>query len=175
MTHTTLSSQLAERAASSPLAAPLSALLGRVADAVPEQAAPYLRGEALGHAAHPVLTDLPLGCWMATSALDVLGGSRSERPADLLLLLGIASAAPTAITGLADWSSLRGDDVSVGTVHAAGNVVALSFFTASLLARVSRRRKAGRRLALAGNLAAAGSGILGGHLALSRGTADRTG
>ena len=174
MTHTTLSSQLADRAAHSPVAQPLTAAVGRLADAVPAEAAPYLRGEALGHAAHPSLTDVPLGCWMGTTVLDLLGGRGTDRSADLLLAVGIAAALPTAITGLADWGSLGGDDAGVGAVHAGGNVVALSLFGASLVARLRKKRTAGRRLALAGNLVAAGSGMLGGHLALSRGAADRT-
>src|SRR4051794_22600978 len=39
-----------------------------------------LRGVWLGHALHPLLTDFPLGCWMAANVLDLVGGA-SARPA----------------------------------------------------------------------------------------------
>src|SRR3954449_5369192 len=50
-------------------------LLDRVAGRLDGGAAgPWLRGEWLGHALHPLLTDLPLGCWLSAGVLDVLGG-----------------------------------------------------------------------------------------------------
>jgi hypothetical protein len=33
-----------------------------------------LGGRWLGHSLHPLLTDLPLGCWSSASLLDLLGG-----------------------------------------------------------------------------------------------------
>ena len=36
--------------------------------------ASVLRGEWLGHAVHPVLTDVVLGTWTSASLLDLLGG-----------------------------------------------------------------------------------------------------
>jgi hypothetical protein len=43
-----------------------------------------LRGRGFGHALHPVLTDIPLGMWMAATVLDVVGLGRWRR-ASLLL------------------------------------------------------------------------------------------
>jgi hypothetical protein len=41
-----------------------------------------LSGRALGHALHPLLTDLPIGTWTSASLLDALGGrGRRGRPA----------------------------------------------------------------------------------------------
>ncbi len=141
---------------------------------VPAPGSP-LRSDVLGHALHPVLTDLPLGCWTSASLVDVVGG-RSGRPAATrLLALGLLAAGPTALAGLADWSRLEGEDRRVGAVHAVGNDVALVLFAGSVVARLRGRHGSGVRLALLGNLAAAGSGYLGGHLALRRGTADRSG
>src|SRR5437764_216286 len=37
-------------------------------------AGPWLKGDWLGHAVHPLLTDLPLGCWLASAVLDGVGG-----------------------------------------------------------------------------------------------------
>jgi hypothetical protein len=39
-----------------------------------------LVGRWLGHAVHPLLTDLPIGFWTSASVLDLLGGRRA-RPA----------------------------------------------------------------------------------------------
>src|SRR5215218_11489198 len=49
-----------------------------------------LSGSWLGHALHPLLTDLPIGTWTSAVLLDWLGGARSEQAADRLIGLGIA-------------------------------------------------------------------------------------
>jgi hypothetical protein len=61
-----------------------------------------LGGEWLGHALHALLTDFPLGCWIGSDLLDLLGG-RHSRPADQQLAgLGVLFAVPTAAAGLSD-------------------------------------------------------------------------
>jgi uncharacterized membrane protein len=155
---------------------PLSRVLDRAlttvtSPVVPSDDSPF-RSLVLGHRLHPVLTDLPLGCWTSASILDVVGG-RSGRPAATrLIALGLLAAAPTAYAGLADWSRLEGADRRLGAVHAVGNDVALVLFVGSFLARVRGQHAKGVRLALLGNLASAGAGHLGGVLALGRGTAS---
>jgi hypothetical protein len=52
--------------------------------------------------------------------------------------------------------------------------VATFFFVGSLVARLRGRHGSGARLAVAGHVAMAGAGLLGGHLALVRGTANRS-
>src|ERR1700710_2850657 len=52
----------------------------RLADALPSSlrtgpVRDVLGGRWLGHAFHPLLTDFPLGAWMAASLLDVLPGA----------------------------------------------------------------------------------------------------
>ena len=32
---------------------------------------PYLRGRPLGHALHPLMTDVPIGCWTSAALLDL--------------------------------------------------------------------------------------------------------
>ena len=39
--------------------------------------AAVLRGEWLGHAIHPLLTDLVLGSWTSATILDLVGGAQS--------------------------------------------------------------------------------------------------
>ena len=67
-----------------------------------------LRGEWLGHALHPALTDLPIGCWVAAGLLDVVGGRRSRPAATRLLGLGLLAVPPTVASGLAEFGTTDG-------------------------------------------------------------------
>ena len=72
-----------------PLDEPAKAVGKAVRDAVP--AGPVkdaLSGTWLGHALHPLLTDLPIGTWTSAVLLDWLGGERAEPAADRLIALG---------------------------------------------------------------------------------------
>src|SRR5438552_15566657 len=60
----------------------------------------FLNGTWLGHPLHPVLTDLPIGAWTSALFLDAFGMCRA---ADSAVGLGILSAIPTALAGMADW------------------------------------------------------------------------
>jgi uncharacterized membrane protein len=123
-----------------------------------------LQGRWLGHAVHPLLTDLPLGFWMSAGVLDLLGGRPSRPAATLLTALGIGSALPTALTGLAEFEPIPQRDKRVALVHASANTLALGCYTASLSARLRGRHLRGVALALAGGTAAMVGGYLGGHL-----------
>lgn len=152
---------------------PASKVMSKLSDPL---AVPVLRGDWLGHALHPMLTDIPIGLWTASTLLD-LGGGKASRPAARLLVgMGLVAAVPTAAAGLAEWKSLP-DRASrrIATVHAAGNVLALGLYLGSWLSRRGGRHKAGAVWGLAGGLLAAGTGYLGGHLsfALGVGTGDR--
>lgn len=127
----------------------------------------------LGHSVHPPLTDLTLGAWASASVLDLAGGPGARPGATLLVAAGLAAAAPTSIAGAGDWADMTGDARRIGAVHALGTDTAFFLFLASLIARKRGRHGLGTGLALAGNAVAAGAGFLGGHLALSRGTARR--
>ena len=133
-----------------------------------------LHSAVLGHSLHPPLTDVTTGCWLATSLLDALGGVESRRAATLLAVAGTVAAVPTAVAGAADWSELAGAESSIGAVHALGTDVATFLFIGSVVARGRGRHRQGARLALAANVVMVGAGLLGGHLALSRGTAARS-
>lgn len=155
---------------------PATSALGTVADAV-VPAGPVedlLTGRWQGHAAHPFLTDLPIGFWTSTSVLDIVGGRAGRKAADRLLALGLLSALPTVATGLAEWKGARPSEQRVGVVHAAANGVGLALYSASYVARKRGRRVRGVAYALAGMGAATIGGYLGGHLAVARkvGTRD---
>ena len=132
------------------------------------------RGESLGHALHPLLTDFPLGAWLSATLLDVFGGRRARPAATGLVGFGLAMTLPTAAAGLAEWRAAGEGPRRVGVVHAAVNGTATSLYAASLVSRLRGRHYRGVALALAGGTAAWVGGYLGGHLSLVRkiGTAD---
>lgn len=132
-----------------------------------------LRTDMLGHSIHPPLTDVTIGCWLGTSILDLAGGPDARHGAELLAGVGLLAAVPTALAGAGDWAEMSGDERRVGAVHAVCTDVATFLFLGSLVARMRGRPASGRRMALAGNAVVAAAGLLGGHLALNRGTARR--
>ena len=122
-----------------------------------------LHGVWLGHPLHPVLTDVPIGAWSSAAILDLMPGTGPA--STTLIATGCAAAAPTALTGWADWSQLHPQQQRVGLVHAAANIVGLGLYTASLGARLRGRHIRGKALAFAGLAAVGAGGYLGGHLA----------
>jgi nitrite reductase/ring-hydroxylating ferredoxin subunit/uncharacterized membrane protein len=148
------------------VAKPIAALVGKAVQ--PRVVRNVLSGTYLGHPAHPMLTDLPIGAWSMSALLDLVGGAKSEQAADLLVSAGVLSAIPTAATGLNDWSDTIGGEQRIGAVHASANVVALGLYAASLLARRSGRRGAGKVLGLAGLGVVTVGAYLGGHLSFAK-------
>lgn len=154
----------------------------RVADAQEQLYGPLLdwirrsplRTGVLGHALHPPLTDVTIGCWLSASVLDLLAGDEARPAAQMLVGAGLVASVPTAMTGAADWSTLAGSARRIGAVHALGTDAATFLLVGSLTARLRGRHGMGAGFAVAGNLVLMGAGLLGGHLALSRGTARRT-
>jgi len=131
-----------------------------------------LSGTPLGHAVHPLLSDLPIGSWTSALVLDFLGGEDSEDAADLLVAVGLAAAAPTALSGWSDYadSTVGNKPVTrVGIVHAISNATAVGLFAASLAARRRGARGKGKLLGLAGSGAVGLGGFLGGHLSYVQG------
>lgn len=164
-------SELMKRLADSRVATLLEPVYSRLGGALDASGyAGLLRGEGyLGHAAHPMMTDVPIGFLTATSVLDLVGGARSRRARTILCALGVASAAPTAAAGLADWNRLEGEDRRLGVVHAAGNALAMTLYAQSTVLRLRGRHGRAALVALAGGGVMAGAGYLGGELALNRG------
>ncbi|HEX2266028.1 MAG TPA: Rieske 2Fe-2S domain-containing protein, partial [Solirubrobacterales bacterium] len=166
--------RLAERVGQIEALDPPAQKLLDLADKVikPGRARDALSGTFLGHALHPLMTDLPVGSWTSAVLLDNFGGRESEGAARRLIGLGILASVPTAATGYVEWADSAGGRAGtrrVGLAHAASNVTALSLFTASYLARKRGRRAKGRALALAGSSALAVGGHLGGHLSYVHG------
>ncbi|MDO8107857.1 hypothetical protein Q6348_11690 [Isoptericola sp. b441] len=153
----------------------LASALGPLADLVssPPSRRSMLLGAPTGHAAHPFLTDLPLGAWTSASILDLVGGRQARPAARTLIGVGVLAAVPASVTGLAEWTHTDPASGRVGALHAAGNTVALALFGASWLARGHGHHRRGVVLALAGGGLAAAAGFLGGHLAAARNVTSR--
>ncbi|MGH9234733.1 MAG: DUF2231 domain-containing protein [Acidimicrobiales bacterium] len=127
-----------------------------------------LTGAWLGHALHPLLTDIPLGTWLSASLLDLVGGRAARPAARRLIGIGILNALPTAASGLAEWLQTDRPTRRVGVVHAQANAVGLLLYGASYRARHKGRHLRGVALGMAGGAAAMAGGYLGGHLSLAR-------
>ncbi|HEV2821422.1 MAG TPA: Rieske (2Fe-2S) protein [Solirubrobacteraceae bacterium] len=131
-----------------------------------------LSGTWLGHALHPMLTDVVIGSWSSASLLAVLGGDRDGAAARRLIAVGLAAYGPTALSGVNDWADTEPADERVrrvGLVHATGNGLAAGLYTASLAARRRGDHGRGKLLALAGGAVMGAGGYLGGHMSFVRG------
>ena len=151
------------------LAGPLAAIPGAMPTGPVKDG---LSGTWLGHALHPLLTDVPIGTWLSAAILDLFGGEESEAAADKLVAVGILAALPTALTGATEWAdsqrSMRAFAVSGSSMR-----LRTSARWRSSPARSSRVVGAGagrgRRLGLAGIGALMAGGHLGGHLSYAKG------
>ncbi|MCJ0869748.1 DUF2231 domain-containing protein [Streptomyces sp. AP-93] len=122
-----------------------------------------LRGRQLGHPLHPVLVQVPVGCWLSAGVLDAVPGGQPA--ATMLTAVGLAGAGPSAVAGWVDWAELPLPRARVGLAHAVSNVAVIACYTVSLSARMRGHTLKGRGWSLAGLAALAVSGALGGHVA----------
>lgn len=132
-----------------------------------------LRGQWLGHALHPMMTDLSLGCWLSAGLLDLFGGRGSRSARRRLVGLGLVSALPTMASGAAEWPSLMDRSARrVGVIHLVGNVGVAALYLTSWLRRRHDRHLAGALWGMSAGLLALFTGYLGGHLSFGRGVAS---
>ncbi|MEU9084050.1 DUF2231 domain-containing protein [Streptomyces sp. NPDC048357] len=122
-----------------------------------------LRGRPLGHPLHPVLVQVPIGCWLSAAVLEVVPGA--HRAATTLTGVGLVGVAPAAMAGWADWADLPPEQARVGLAHAVSNAAAVACYALSLTARLRGRSAKGRLWSLGGLAAVAVTGALGGHVA----------
>lgn len=131
-----------------------------------------LSGTWLGHALHPLLTDVVIGSLVSATLLDVLGGDDDGRAAERLVAVGIASSVPTVVSGASDWADTEVVDPRirrVGIAHAAANTTALALYAGSLAARRRGARGRGKLLGLGGAAVLAAGGYLGAHMSFVQG------
>ena len=133
----------------------------------------FLNGTWLGHALHPVFTDIPIGAWSGTMLLDLTWlNNESEGVAlgsDITMALGIVGATAAAVTGATDWSDLEGTDRRVGLMHGLLNSGILLINIGSLALRFTGRRRAGIALSTVGYLSSLFTAYLGGELSFAKG------
>jgi nitrite reductase/ring-hydroxylating ferredoxin subunit len=152
--------------------------LDQVADYVMELAKPllelpqaervmdFLHGRWLGHALHPVLTDIPIGMWSGSLLLDLVGAHKS---AGVLSATGSAGAVGAVASGFADWSDSYGRDRRLGILHGLLNTGGLGLHLLSLSARLRRRKKSAMALSALGLSVSTVAAYLGGELVFGRG------
>ena len=132
-----------------------------------------LSGAWLGHALHPILTDIPIGAWTSSLVLDWTGGKASRSASDRLILTGVLAAGATVASGWSDGADAEQGNPAVrrsGLVHAVANATATALMIGSYVARKRGERGRGRMLSLAGSAALGAGGWLGGHLSYTLGT-----
>src|ERR1044072_6336286 len=88
-----------------------------------------------GHPAHPPLTDATIGMFVLAGGLSLLGKldvapGKLGPAAWLALIGGLIVAAPTAITGLADWLQIEWGSAlwRTATIHLTAMVTAVALF-----------------------------------------------
>jgi nitrite reductase/ring-hydroxylating ferredoxin subunit len=131
-----------------------------------------LHGTWLGHPLHPVLTDLVIGSWLLAPLFDLFSlGMKSksaEQTADALTALGTTAAVPTALAGLADFSTVPKPAAGVGLAHALLNDAALVSHAFSLKARKDGKRGQGLLFSGLGVGLVTLGAYLGGHLVFKK-------
>lgn len=144
---------------------PVASLLGTLSRTVsePPRLRAVLAGEPFGHAAHPMLVQVPIGAWVSAGWLDCL--PRTEASAAVLTGVGIATAVPALAAGLVDYGDLSRQDRRIAVFHVAANAISLACQVASLRDRMTGRLRRGQWIGLVGTLTLAVGGVLGGHLA----------
>ncbi len=128
----------------------------------------FLHGKWLGHPLHPILTDIPIGAYTVTAALDIAelaGNKKLTKGADASLAIGLAGALGAAVTGITDWTATSGQSRRTGLVHAALNVSATLLNVVSLSLRKNKSsRLAGIGCSFAAYALTTAGAYLGGHL-----------
>jgi uncharacterized membrane protein len=144
--------------------------LGQVVEPLAgSRAGRMLRGDWLGHALHPLLTDFPLGCWLASGLLDVVGGRPTRVASRRLVGLGLLFTGPTVAAGLAEFAEIEDRRLRrVAAAHAAGNTAVAFLYLRSWVARRRGHHLVGIGWALSGGALAWVTGYLGGHLSFGR-------
>jgi uncharacterized membrane protein len=134
-----------------------------------------------GHPLHPPLTDATIGMFVLAAALAVIGyagglGSAAGKAMWLALVGGLIVAAPTALTGFADWLTLEWGSRRwrTATVHMLAMVTSVCLFAAAAWLQWRGWRDgvvtgSGLVLTLSGLCALVGGGWLGGSLVFVHG------
>jgi len=128
----------------------------------------FLHGKWLGHALHPMITDVPIGAWTTAVALDTMelcGSDKYKAGADAAVTIGLAGAAGAAVTGLTDWTGTTQIERKAGLAHALLNIGATALFlTSAILRKNEKSRKTAISLSILGYCITTASAYIGGNL-----------
>lgn len=134
--------------------------------------ADLLHGTWLGHPLHPVLTDVVVGAWTLGALFDLLAwrtpSTESKRAADTLTAVGVVAALPTAISGVADFSTIPQSAAGAGLTHALTIGASLGMYLLSLRARMKGQRNQGMFWSALGLALISLGAYLGGHLVFGK-------
>lgn len=122
-----------------------------------------LHGVPTGHPLHPLAVQVPIGAWTSAVLLDFVPGA--DKASRVLIAVGLVSAGPAVVSGLADWLELHPQQQRVGLVHAAANTTGTLLFATSLILRSSKHKRAGTIASAAALAVVAAGGTLGGQMA----------
>ena len=145
------------------------AVRGLIPDGAPKD---VLSGAWLGHAVHPILTDIPIGAWTSSVLLDWIGGQGSQSASDRLILTGVLAAGATVVHRMVGLGGRRAAESRGASFRARPRRRERDGDRAHdrLLARAHARRARARQAAVARRLGCPGAGgWLGGHLSYTLG------
>lgn len=130
------------------------------------KAVDFLHGTWLGHPLHPMLTDITIGAWVIGAMFDVKAkkedSDQYKWAGARLQELGTISAIPTAVSGLADFSTIPKPASKTASLHGLLNIATLGLNAASIIRR--RKGNGGKKLSLAALGLVGVSAIMGGML-----------
>lgn len=135
----------------------------------------FLHGTWLGHALHPLLTDVPVGAWTAAVLADIvfLTGHLPRAAGDFAVFAGVIAGFATLVTGYTDFHETYGHERRTATLHGLLMTTALALYTASWLIRwlgADSAHSLAIWLSFVGYALVASSAYLGGHLTFGFGT-----
>lgn len=128
-----------------------------------------LHGTWLGHALHPVITDVPVGALTVALFLDLIGQADGAKWATLIGVLGMVGS---ALTGIADYTGTDGKTRRYGTIHSLFMVLSLAFYQLSVLVRfdvIAGTHQVALLLAIPGYLLLAAGAYIGGEIVFGLG------
>jgi nitrite reductase/ring-hydroxylating ferredoxin subunit/uncharacterized membrane protein len=134
----------------------------------------FLNGSWLGHALHPVLTDVVVGGATMVIFLDILrvffGVTGLEDATTWTLGLSMLAGVGAIVTGLTDFKDTgTGDERNVAGLHGAINIVAVVIFAVSFFQRLGGGHDAAFWVAVIAYLVVSVGAYIGGHVVFKHG------